>query len=230
MDSNNYNVEFPKYLQNYNVSFIFQTTLPFLITPFPPASIKFDEPRKEFSADVSGMRAIVEDVIGCWKSKWRCLRNGLRFRKVEKCSKFIQILAAISNFVLEHDKEERLSVQNFSIDDLEPRVLNEDDVNQDAHADYEPSDESDSDNEDSDHDSSNDEDDNSEDIPELDENEQSETEEPKRKKRKRDKAVQNSDDSDNDERETKEPKRKRKKHDIIIPTNEQIFQKYYAGL
>ena len=62
---------------------IFQTALPFLITPLPLASIKFEEPRKAFSADVSGMRAIVEDVIGCWKSKWRCLRNGLRFRPID---------------------------------------------------------------------------------------------------------------------------------------------------
>ena len=168
------------------------------------------------------MRATVEDVIGCWKSKWRSLKNGLRFRGMEKCSKYIQVLACISNFVSENDHEERLSIQNFSINDLEPRILNDDD-NEHAHVDYDDIEHSE--NEDSDHENSDDDT-----IPDLDQNiesERTETGAAKRKRRKRAKEVKDSD-SANEEREPKE--RNRRKRVKAVPTNEKIFQKYYAGL
>ena len=85
---------------------LFQTRLPFLITPFPTDKILHDKQRESFNRDICGARAVVECGIGQLKSRFRSLKNGLRFRCISKCSKFIMVCCALHNFILKNSAED----------------------------------------------------------------------------------------------------------------------------
>ena len=70
--------------------FLFQSTLPWLCTPFLNAVAENDERKKQFNKVFSKCRVVVENVIGILKTRFPILKNGIKFECMKKTAKFIQ--------------------------------------------------------------------------------------------------------------------------------------------
>jgi hypothetical protein len=51
-------------------------------------------------------RVVIENIFGRIKNKFRVLKDGLRFRDMEKCAKLVLVCFAIYNFLLDHEGHE----------------------------------------------------------------------------------------------------------------------------
>ena len=89
---------------------------PFLATPYLPAVAKTDLRKKQYNAAFVPARSNVERSIGIFKAKFQSLKSGLRLRSMVQCTRVIEILAAVHNFVIRANNPE---------DELDPVEMEE---------------------------------------------------------------------------------------------------------
>ena len=85
-----------------------------MVTPF--LSVAGNEAKARFNESHKKARVSVERCIGILKRRFPSLQSGLRLR-VQKCSRVIQLLSAIHNFITREENDEDL------VDHLEPILL-----------------------------------------------------------------------------------------------------------
>jgi uncharacterized membrane protein len=69
----------------------YKGTYPFMCTPFLDAAAIGDPRKERFNECFRRARTKVECCIGQFKAKFPVLRTGIRFKKMEKCSKLVQV-------------------------------------------------------------------------------------------------------------------------------------------
>ena len=79
---------------------------PFLATPYLPAVAKTDPRKKQYNDAFVPARSNVERSIGIFKAKFQSLKSGLRLPEPVQCTRVIEILAAIHNFVIRANNPE----------------------------------------------------------------------------------------------------------------------------
>ena len=72
------------------------------MTPFLEGIVVGDDKRKLFNKCICGSRSCIECVYGQLKRKFACLEK-LRFYDMVKCSRLIEICAALLNFIHFHE-------------------------------------------------------------------------------------------------------------------------------
>ena len=88
---------------------------PFMVTPF--LSVAGNEAKARFNQSHKKARVSVERCIGILKRRFPSLQSGLRLPSMQKCSRVIQLICAIHNFITREENDEDL------VDHLEPVVL-----------------------------------------------------------------------------------------------------------
>ena len=73
---------------------------PFLATPYLPGVAKTDLRKKQYNDAFVPARSNVERTIGIFKAKFQSLKSGLRLESPVQCTRVIEILAAVHNFVI----------------------------------------------------------------------------------------------------------------------------------
>ena len=89
---------------------------PFLATPYLPGVAKTDVRKKQYNDAFVPARSNVERTIGIFKAKFQSLKSGLRLQEPVQCTRVIEILAAMHNFVIRANNPE---------DDLDPAEMEE---------------------------------------------------------------------------------------------------------
>jgi hypothetical protein len=69
----------------------YKGTHPFMCTPFLDAAAMGDERKEYFNECFRRARTHVEMCIGCLKAKFPVLKSGIRFKKIEKSGKLVQV-------------------------------------------------------------------------------------------------------------------------------------------
>ena len=87
-----------------------------LATPYLQAVAKADPRKKEYNSAFVPARSNVERSIGIFKAKFQSLKSGLRLESMVQCTRVIEILAAIHNFVIRANNPE---------DDVDPTEMEE---------------------------------------------------------------------------------------------------------
>ena len=84
----------------------YRGTFPFLATPYLDGVAEGDARKTAYNNAFRPTRNTVERTFGILKRRFSGLRTGLRMPSMEKCSRLIQVLCAIHNFILRNDYED----------------------------------------------------------------------------------------------------------------------------
>ena len=89
---------------------------PFMATPYLTAAANSDPRKKRYNDCFKPARSTVERSIGIFKAKFHSLKTGLRLEEPVQCTRVIEILAAVHNFVIRSNNPD---------DDMDPAMIEE---------------------------------------------------------------------------------------------------------
>ena len=95
---------------------------PFMATPYLEGSIRGDQRKQEYNDSFKRARQTVERSIGILKSKFGALKDGLRLRNMVQCTRLIEILCSVHNFIIRANQSDEIADEEINLEDFGPAV------------------------------------------------------------------------------------------------------------